>query len=184
MTLLTRISRLFKADLHGILDNLEEPEMILKQAVRDMQEELDKAAAAITIMSQQQERLQQKKQILSQQLQEIQQHLQFCLHERNEKLAKSVIRKKLQAERSLAELSRQAARISEDKVQKIAETEERKEKLQAIRDKLALFTGHSRFDDAAPSDETEASVSNDDVELAYLYEKQRYTQDSAHGEAS
>ena len=184
MTLLTRISRLFKADLHGILDNLEEPEMILKQAVRDMREELDKAAAAISVLNQQQERLQQKKQIISQQVEEIQQHLRFCLREQNEKLAKSVIRKKLQTERSLAELSRHMTSVTEQKELKIAETEERKEKLQAIRDKLTLFTEHSRFDDDAPPDETEAAVSDDDVELAYLYEKQRYGQGCTEGETS
>jgi len=40
MNILTRISRLFKADIHGILDSLEDPEIIFKQAVRDMQDEI------------------------------------------------------------------------------------------------------------------------------------------------
>ena len=40
MTLITRITRLFKADLHGILDGLEEPEEVIKQAIRDMEEDI------------------------------------------------------------------------------------------------------------------------------------------------
>ena len=40
MTLLTRITRLFKADMHGILDGLEEPEEVIKQAIRDMEENI------------------------------------------------------------------------------------------------------------------------------------------------
>ena len=37
MALLTRIVRLFKADLHGIIDQIENRELLLKQHLRDMQ---------------------------------------------------------------------------------------------------------------------------------------------------
>ena len=40
MALITRVSRLFQADLHAVLDRIEEPEVLLKQAVREMEEEL------------------------------------------------------------------------------------------------------------------------------------------------
>ena len=40
MTLITRITRLVKADLHSILDGLEEPEEVIKQAIRDMEEDI------------------------------------------------------------------------------------------------------------------------------------------------
>ncbi|MGR9116189.1 MAG: PspA/IM30 family protein [Gammaproteobacteria bacterium] len=182
MTILTRISRLFKADMHGILDNLEEPKVILKQAIRDMQEEIDKADAAIAILTQQQERLQQKKQALSRHIEELQRDLEFCLGENNETLAKSVIRKKLQAEWSLKQLSTQLSEIGAEKDKKIAETEDRKEKLQAICDKWVLFDESSEFDDRTA--ETPAPVSRDDVELAFLYEKQRHAQKPANGEPS
>ena len=36
MALINRISRLFQADFHAVLDQIEEPEQILKQAIRDM----------------------------------------------------------------------------------------------------------------------------------------------------
>ena len=45
MSVLRRITRLFKADLHGILDCLEEPEAILRQAMRDMEDEIEKEIA-------------------------------------------------------------------------------------------------------------------------------------------
>ena len=34
------MTRLLKADLHGILDGLEEPEEVVKQTIRDMEEAL------------------------------------------------------------------------------------------------------------------------------------------------
>ena len=40
MALITRVSRLFQADFHAVLDRIEEPEVLLRQAVREMEEEL------------------------------------------------------------------------------------------------------------------------------------------------
>ena len=40
MTLITRLSRLFRADFHAVLDRIEEPETLLRQAIREMEEEI------------------------------------------------------------------------------------------------------------------------------------------------
>ena len=40
MALINRFSRLFTADMHAVLDRIEEPDALLKQAVREMEEEL------------------------------------------------------------------------------------------------------------------------------------------------
>ena len=37
MALINRLSRLFKADFHAVLDQIEEPELLLKQAIREME---------------------------------------------------------------------------------------------------------------------------------------------------
>ena len=41
MALITRISRLFQADFHAVLDRIEEPEQLLKQAIREMEDSLE-----------------------------------------------------------------------------------------------------------------------------------------------
>ncbi len=184
MSILTRISRLFKADIHGVLDNLEQPEIILKQAIRDMQTEIDKGLSLISALKRQQEQLQRRRQTLSQQIEDLQQQLQFCLSENNEALAKSVIRKKLQAESLSAETARQLQNLAEERNLKTTEVEERLEKLQSIRDKLALFSETNESEDVIESTETPCPVSKDDIELAYLYEKQRYAEAPANGEQS
>ena len=38
MALITRVSRLLRADVHAVLDRLEEPDVLLQQAIRDMEE--------------------------------------------------------------------------------------------------------------------------------------------------
>lgn len=47
MALFTRIVRLFKADLHGIMDQIENRELLLKQHLRDMQASLTQKEAKL-----------------------------------------------------------------------------------------------------------------------------------------
>ncbi|MBT8331851.1 MAG: hypothetical protein KJP06_05930, partial [Deltaproteobacteria bacterium] len=47
MALLTRLIRLFKADLHGVVDQIENQELLLKQHLRDMQTALIKKEAKL-----------------------------------------------------------------------------------------------------------------------------------------
>ena len=185
MNILTRVLRLFKADMHGILDSLEQPEIILQQSVRDMQSEIDRAEITISGLNKQQAELEKKHQSLHTHIEELQEQLKFCLHENNDSLGKSVIRKKLQANLSLKELCRHIANITEEKKLKISETEERKEKLQVIRDKLAIFTEQTELNVDSQSTDLHCSITQDDIELAFLYEKKCYTAEvSSHGEKS
>ncbi|MGH8477659.1 MAG: PspA/IM30 family protein, partial [Methylococcales bacterium] len=47
MTLIDRITRLFRADIHDLLDRIEDPSIVLKQAVRDMEQELSQDEQSI-----------------------------------------------------------------------------------------------------------------------------------------
>jgi phage shock protein A len=40
MTIMTRVVKIFKADIHGVMDQLENQELLLKQHLRDMKEAL------------------------------------------------------------------------------------------------------------------------------------------------
>lgn len=41
MTIITRFIRLCKADIHGVMDHLEDKELLLKQYLRDMEDDLN-----------------------------------------------------------------------------------------------------------------------------------------------
>ena len=41
MPLIDRFTRLVSADLHALIDRIEEPELLLRQAVRELDDELD-----------------------------------------------------------------------------------------------------------------------------------------------
>ena len=184
MNILARISQLFKADIHGILDSLEQPEIILQQSIRDMQNELDKAEIILSELDEQRSTLEKKQHNLDANIIDLQEQLQFCLSEKNELLAKSVIRKKLQTDLILKECSRKLANVIEEKKHKSHETDERKEKLNAIRDKLTLFTEKTEYKESTLSADVGNSISQDDIELAFLYEKKCYaTKTHSNGES-
>ena len=181
MNILTRISRLFKADIHGILDNLEQPEIILQQSVRDMQLEINKAELMISGLVKQQGKFEQKKLNIKVHIEELQDQLKFCFAQKNESLAKSVIRKKLLADISMKELLRQLTNISEEKKIRIDQTEVRKEKLQAICNKLELVCEKTGFTKESLSTDLNSCITQDDVELAFLYARKCYAANSRDG---
>ena len=95
MTLIARITRLFKADLHGILDSLEEPEEVIKQAIRDMEEDLAAQESRLAGLHAVLQRLEREAQETTAAMQEIEQHIDTCFAAENELLAKNLIRQRL-----------------------------------------------------------------------------------------
>ena len=60
MALINRISRLFKADFHAVLDQIEEPEALLKQAIRDMEDDVVNTEQRIGLCAHDQDALTQR----------------------------------------------------------------------------------------------------------------------------
>ena len=57
MALITRVSRLLRADLHAVLDRVEEPEVLLRQAVREMDAALGEDRRRTKLMEHEQTQL-------------------------------------------------------------------------------------------------------------------------------
>ena len=51
MRIVTRIIRIFKADIHGVIDQLEDQDLLLKQYLRDMEEALHQKEAKLQNLS-------------------------------------------------------------------------------------------------------------------------------------
>jgi len=96
MTIANRVSRIFKADIHGILDSLEHPEAVLRQAVRDMEEQLRCQEAEQKTLE---KRLSQFKKVQrdhSKLHEEIQKQIELCFKTNHDDLARNFVRKKLE----------------------------------------------------------------------------------------
>lgn len=185
MSLLHRIARLFKADIHGILDALEEPDIMLKQAVREMQEDIEQSQTQLKSLIKEAQQLSQKIQELTAALAEIERQIDGYFAENNASAVKTLLRKKLETERVLQALDKRRKTLLEEKT--VAETElaDRQDKLQAVLDKMALFTDQ-RNDDYLTGYDTHSggvrTVTQEDIEFAYRQEQQRRAQHQAQRE--
>ena len=177
MTLIARMTRLFKADLHGILDSLEEPEEVVKQAIRDMEEDIATQERRRDELHAVLQRLAIEAQELTASMQESARQIDLCFAAGNEPLAKNLIRKRLEMARRARGIARaqdETRAKSEGLARQLAE---HKEQLAAVVQKLKLY------EETRPSQHWASSfcsplqggsvVTDDEVEVAFLEEQRR-----------
>lgn len=177
MTLIARITRLFKADLHGILDGLEEPEEVVKQAIRDMEEDIALHERHLAELHTSLQRLETEAQDIAAARQEIEHHIDTCFAVAHEPLAKNLIRQRLEIARrarGLARAQEETRRQSDELTTKIAAY---KVQLAAVVQKLKSYeeTRASHRWAASPCAPLQGGsvITDDEVEVAFLEEKRR-----------
>jgi len=178
MALINRISRLFRADFHAVLDQIEEPEALLKQAIRDMEDDLANTERSIALCVHDQDALSVRKSELQNSIADIDAQLDLCFESKKDGLAKSLIKKKLEAERVLKRLNAKHAANGQYLDEQQTMLSENQATLDGLRQKAELFAhrtpahtnGSSEFDDIAWM-AREMTVGDDEVEIAYLREK-------------
>ncbi len=178
MALINRISRLFKADFHAVLDQIEEPEQLLKQAIRDMEDDLANTEQRINLCAHDQDALSGRKHELESAFAEIDAQLDLCFESEKDDLAKSLIRKKLEAERLLKRLNAKHVANKKYLDEQRAMFDENNATLESLRQKAELCAQRtpvqidcgSEFDDISWM-AREMTIGDDEVEIAYLHEK-------------
>lgn len=178
MALVNRLTRLVKADFHAVLDNIEEPEQQLKLAIREMEDDLASTEQRIILCAHDQKHLAVRTTELNAAIAEIDSQLALCFESGKEELARALIRKKLEAGVLLKRLASKQAANDEYLSEQQALFDENRATLEGYRQKAELFAKRPRniSDAAAASDDLawlarEMHVSDDDVEVAFLREK-------------
>jgi len=178
MALINRISRLVKADFHAVLDQIEEPEQLLKQAIRDMEGDLAEAEQRIIQCNHDQDALAVRKAELEATIAGIDEQLDLCFESDKEALAKKLIRRKLEAERLLTRLQARFSANEKYLEEQRATLDENRATLDGLRQKAELFAHRvpSHPDGGAEPDgiawmTREMTVGDDEVEIAFLREK-------------
>ncbi len=173
MALITRVSRLFQADFHAVLDRIEEPEVLLRQAVREMEEELARDEQRSKMLTHEQRQIVTRETELKQSLHDIDEELDTCFAAGNDELARACIRRKLEVQRFGQTLSRKREALRETLEELDSRLRENQARLESMRQKAELLAGES--DRARPGDNwniPDITVRDEDVEVAFLREKQ------------
>jgi phage shock protein A len=177
MTLITRITRLFKADLHGILDGLEEPEEVIKQAIRDMEEDIAMQERRLEELRAGLQRLEREAQETTATMQESEQQIDVCFAAENEPLARNLLRKRL-------EMARRAKAIARAQEETQAQSNELATRITTHKTQLASVVQKLKgYEESRPRHPWASSpcaplqggsvITDDEVEVAFLKEKQR-----------
>ena len=177
MALINRISRLFKADLNAVLDHIEEPEQLIRQAIRDMEDELAAGERRLALYAQEQEALEARRAEIAVAAREFDPQLDLCFESGKEDLARGIVRRKLEAERLLKRLDgeRETNRRQIARQQKLLD--DNRATLDGLRQKAELIVSRAPSgNDPSGRDDLarmarELRVDDDEVEVAFLREK-------------
>jgi phage shock protein A len=179
MSITKRIGRLLRADIHGILDTLEDPESVLKQALRDMEEALRAEAEQVKQAERSIESVARRSEAIGKAIAESGEKVALAFRAGNEDLARGLLRRKLEDERCAAafEQERKACAQSLDAAK--ARLSERREELERIRIKANLFLRECAAAERSADDpfRSRVTVTDAEVELAFIEAKLRHSGD-------
>ncbi len=174
MALINRISRLFRADLHAVLDRIEEPDVLLKQAVREMEDDLGNDQQRLKLLKNEQTQLAHRQSDLSQTLEQLEDELDVCFESDKDDLARSLIKRKLETQHFFKLLDRKQEILATSITELKKRIEENQTRLATMQQKLALLSEDNTqptHDD--PWFSPDINVRDDEVEVAFLREKQQ-----------
>ena len=174
MALITRLTRLFQADFHAVLDSIEEPDIQLKQAIREMEFELQQEQQALALLEHESQQLATLQTDLESSLAGFDEELDICFKAGKEDLARDLIRRKLETESAYTGIGRKFGRVNEDIQRLQKRIVDHQQQLDNMKQKLELMVSDNQSDTTAYSAAPYGiKVRTEDIEIAFLREKQR-----------
>jgi len=185
MALITRLSRLFQADIHAILDCIEEPDLLLKQTLREMEDQLALDAQHIKYLQRECESLDRRREDARKVHSRCEDEIQFCFTTDNDEFARGLIKRKLESEKIIANLEIEHEEARSLLVEQQTLYQENLSLFEGMRQKVELLVGEPNSPHTKTLKNTPFStnpslsamdVSVNDVEVAFLREKKFYQQ--------
>lgn len=174
MALITRVSRLFRADVHAVLDRIEEPDVLLRQAVREMEESLSHDEHRVKLLEHEHNQLYTRIDDLDQTLHEVEDELDICFAASKDELARTLVKRKLEAQRLRKLITQKRDTLAQTLDTLRAQLEDNRDRLDGMRQKAEVLSEEH----VAPHPEphwgsARTCVRDEDVEVAFLREKQK-----------
>jgi len=171
MALINRMSRLFTADVHAVLDRIEEPDVLLKHAIREMEEELARNEQRVRTLEHERGTLADRQRKVQAVLAELGEQLDVCFADANDELARKVIKRRLETERLDRHVTERRTAVDKALAERRAAADEQREQLDVMRQKAELLTTSGSGGDEWGK--TEFAVGEAEVEVAFLRERQK-----------
>lgn len=128
MGIMSRIVRIWKADVNGVMDELEDKGLLLKQSIREMEEELDRKHHHLKALQAAGERLQRELENSGCEQRELEKDLEIALAKGRDDIGRMLIRKIKLARASQAALAQHLETTTRDtaKFQELFQAQKRR----------------------------------------------------------
>lgn len=174
MALITRLGRLFRADLHAVLDAIEEPALLLKQSIREMEESVAAGEKQVRLWEYECRQLAGKRDRLEASLDDLEEKCTLCFKSNQDDLARSFIKRRLEAQQAMQLLAEKITAMQEKIARLTDQLTEHQAQLTAMKQKAEVFLEEGTVN-TTHRENPSASVRDEDVEVAFLQEKQKWS---------
>ncbi len=117
MGIVTRMLRLFRADLHGVMDHIEDKQLLLKQYLREMETSLQQKETRLQQIVQTMRHMERDLELRSENIAKLEKDLDLALHKEKDEIARLLIRKQRVQKSAWEQKQRQVQLLAEEKEQ-------------------------------------------------------------------
>ena len=174
MALIDRITRLFQADMHAVLDRIEDPEQALRLAMRDMDDELRALDEKRRLTDEAARVVSRRIGELDAEIGDVDAEIDIAFDHQREDLARAVIRRKLALQVDRKALEAEAQRLA-DRREEVEQTQkDHQATLDDLHRQIAQCRDHraAQRDELRPEGRATQGIDDHDVEIAFLREQQ------------
>ena len=114
MGIMTRILRLWKADVHGVMDQMEDKDLLVKQYLREMENNLQKKESRLHQLADSTRQVDKNLSGRRLEIDKIEKDLALALRKENDEIARALIRKQRIQEKHCERLQQQSEALSEE----------------------------------------------------------------------
>ncbi len=149
--------------------------MVLRQAVREMEEAVAKDDLSITRITQECEQLQRTLTSISQRLEQTEDELDICFASGEEALSKTLIKRKLECVNRQARLKSHLLQLHQQLSDLEGQQNEQKSILESMQQKVGVLAENHNKSSHPIAPTPDEVITDADIEIAYLKEQQKRT---------
>lgn len=176
MSIMTRFTRLFKADVHGVMDQFEDNGLMLRQCLREMESSLAARRAILNKKISARDAAQSDLDKRREEITALTADIDMAIAKDRDDIARFLIKKEKPLSRHCAELSGQVETLDREIAERRADLEKRRNEYDALKLRASRYLEREEETDWPRTDKWRgadgATVSDEEVELELLRRKE------------
>ena len=167
MGLLSRMTTVVKADAHGVVDSIEDRSLLLKQHLREAEEELQRKKSRLTALGLEEKERREALRRLSGEIKKLDEDISLALSGDKAELARFAIKKMLGLKRRAEQLELRSKQIREDRDDLEKQVSTQEEAFEELQGKVKAYLARARLgEEEQPF--VEPVVEDEEVEIELL----------------